>query len=61
MNKVKEFRQKKGLKQKQVANEMGISTANYSKKENGSIKFSVDEGCMLAKILDARVEEIFLN
>lgn len=42
-----------------MARLLGISTANYCKKEKGEIKFTLKEAHVVAKFFDKTIEEIF--
>ncbi|MDO5061992.1 MAG: helix-turn-helix transcriptional regulator [Peptostreptococcaceae bacterium] len=57
-------RLRRNLKQKDVANILGITEASYSRKENGLRSFTGDEIKRLALALDLdvmRVNEIFFD
>lgn len=56
---VKEFRKKLNLKQEDFANIIGVSKVNYSKKENGKIKFSLDEAHKISEHFNKSIELIF--
>lgn len=57
---LKELREEAGLLQKDVAEKLGISLSNYSKKENGIVKVSIVEANSLSKILKKDLSQIFL-
>ena len=57
---LKELREEAGLLQKDVAEKLGISLPNYSKKENGLVKVSIVEAKSLSKILKKDLRQIFL-
>ncbi len=57
---LKEFRNEVGLRQKDVAAQIGISVASYSKKENGLIKVSIIESKKMSEIFNKNLDEIFL-
>jgi len=59
--KLQETRIKKGLSQEQIANMLGMTQSNYSRKENGSSKISKQEWEKLSKTLQVPLEEIFEN
>lgn len=59
--KLKEFREKKQCTMNDLAKVIGKSKANYCKKENGDVKFSVNEALKLANYLNCKVEDIFSN
>lgn len=52
---------RKGLKQKDVAEYLGITKGTYSKKENGQIKFSLVEAYKLSKLFGTSVENLFFD
>ncbi len=58
---IKRFRQKLGLKQEDFAAIIGTSKVNYSKKENGIIKFSLEEAHKIANHFNKPIEFIFYN
>lgn len=57
--KLKELREKKGYTMEDLANVIGKSVPNYYKKENGDVKFSVNEALKISKFLKCKVETIF--
>ena len=57
--KVKYYREIKRLSQESVAFELGLNQSQYSRRENGSIKFDADEISHLSKILDVSATELF--
>lgn len=59
--KLKAKRVEKGLKQVDIAKMLGIATATYNHKENGSATFSFNEIIKLLDILDCKFEDIFLQ
>lgn len=59
MSKVKELREEMGLKQEIIAELLDISPANYCKKENGTIKYSLLEAKKIADYFNKTIEEIF--
>ena len=61
VNLLKSLRVRQGLKQKDVANILGINTNSYNSKENGKRKFTVEEALKLSKLFKCSVEDIFLN
>lgn len=61
MSKVKELREKLGIKQESAASHIHISNANYSKKENGIIKFSLSEAKAMAELLNTTIEYLFFD
>ena len=61
VNLLKSLRVRQGLKQKDVADILGIQTTSYNNKENGKRKFTVDEAIKLSKLFKCSIEDIFLN
>lgn len=61
MGKVKELRESKGIKQEEMAKITEMSTANYSKKENGVVKWALSEAKIIADFFDKSIEEIFFD
>lgn len=59
MNSVKAFRELIGKRQEDFAKIIGVSTVNYSKKENGMVKFSLDEAKKISLYFHKPIEEIF--
>lgn len=59
--KVREIREKKNIKQKDMAKLLGISKGNYSKKETGLIKFSLKEAKKISDYLDESIYELFFE
>lgn len=56
---IKAFRKDMGLRQEDFAEIIGVSKVNYGKKENGNIKFSLDEAHKIAKHFNKPIEAIF--
>lgn len=61
MSRIKEFREEHGYKQEYMAIFLNISPANYSKKENGIIKFSLPEAKKLADFFHTTIEALFFE
>jgi len=59
--KLKEAREEKGYTIDDMAKVIDKSVPNYSMKENGKVKFSVNEALKIADFLDKKVEDIFLR
>ena len=59
--KLKEIREKHGLMQEDVASVLGISPANYSKKESGKVKVSLDEAKKLSMLFGETIDVIFFS
>lgn len=56
---VKETRRSCGLTQEEVARYLGMTKCNYSKKENGQLRFSIDEAFKLSQLFKTTIEELF--
>lgn len=61
MSRVKELREARGLKQGDLADLLHISPANYNKKENGSIRYSLPEAKILADYFNTTIEALFFE
>lgn len=61
MSSVKAFRESLGLKQEDLAKIIHVSTVNYSKKENGSVKFSLNEARLISNHFNKPIETIFFT
>ena len=59
--KLKEIREKKGYTIEDMAQIINKSPCNYFKKENGDVKFSVNEALVISKFLKSKVEKIFFK
>jgi transcriptional regulator with XRE-family HTH domain len=55
-DRLKEARQKKGLKQKDMAEKLGISRAGYSRLENGYVELTTKNLLRIAEILDISMD-----
>lgn len=55
---IKQARLNAKMKQKELADKLGLSVAAYAKKENGRSKFYVDEILLLSKILDIPYDDL---
>jgi transcriptional regulator with XRE-family HTH domain len=58
-NTIRMIRIKQRLSQKFIAKELGLNQSQYSRRENGSIDFSVTEILKLKKIFNVSYEELF--
>jgi len=56
---IKNLRERKGLKQDTVANEMGISQAAYSKIENNITELTVRHCKILSRVFGVNVYDFF--
>lgn len=54
-------RKEKGYTAQDMARVIDQSIPNYSKKENGKVKFTLSEAFKIADFLDEKVENIFLK
>jgi len=61
MKQIRDFREKAGYKQEEVAKFLKMSAANYSKKESGNIKFSLQEAKDLSDLFGTTVDELFFT
>ena len=59
MSKVKQLREEANLKQEFFAEMLDVSPANYSKKENGLIKYTLAEAKTIADFFGKSIEEVF--
>ena len=48
--KVKFYRESKRISQESIAHELGLNQSQYSRRENGSIKFNSEEIALLGKL-----------
>ena len=58
-NKLKEARLKKGLSQETLADLVGMTQCNYSRRENGRKSISDAEWARISKVLDVKKEDIY--
>ncbi len=58
MNRLKDLREDKDLKQKDIANILNISQTNYSKYELGKINIPIDTLIKLAKFYNTSTDYI---
>lgn len=61
MQKLKQLRTEKGVMQKELAELIGVTPGTYSKKEAGSLRFSLKETQIIANFFNKRIEEIFFE
>ncbi len=57
--KIKNYRESIGMKQEEFAAIINVSKVNYSKKENGKVKFSLNEAYMISSYFKQPIEVIF--
>lgn len=60
MNRLKEFREKRGFSQTQLAFDVNVSARHIAFIENGSRNPSIELAFKIAKALNATLEDIFL-
>lgn len=61
MSAIRKFRESLGMKQEDFAEIIHVSKVNYSKKENGKVKFSLDEAFLISNHFNKPIEKIFSN
>lgn len=59
MSNIKKFRESVGQSQEEFAAIINVSKVNYSKKENGKVKFSLNEAFLISKHFNKSIEVIF--
>lgn len=59
MNNIKKLREERGINQKVFADLIDVSLSSYSKKEKGSVRFSLQEAKILSEYLRLSIDEIF--
>lgn len=59
MNKLKAYRERRGIKQIAVANALGVSRQTYSKWENNQEEMSVTQAKAACKFLGCPIDKIF--
>lgn len=61
MSKIRRLREKQHLTQAEMADYLGMSLANYGKKENNQIRFSINEAKRLSDFFGLSIEQIFFD
>lgn len=56
---LKKIRISKGISQEKLADLIGMTQSNYSRRENGKKEISTSEWKRIAKALDVNLEEIY--
>lgn len=56
---IRNFRESLGMKQEEFAAIINVSKVNYSKKENGKVKFSLNEAYTISNHFKKPIEDIF--
>lgn len=59
MSAIRRFRESLGLKQADFAEIIHVSKVNYSKKENGKVKFSLNKAFLISNHFKKPIESIF--
>lgn len=59
MNIVRKLREEKGFKQEDIAEVLDNSVSTYSKKENGKLRFSLEDAIKLSIFFHKPIEVIF--
>jgi transcriptional regulator with XRE-family HTH domain len=57
--KIKLLREDKKISQDYISHQLGLSQSQYSRRENGEVKFVAEEIGKLAKILEVSVSHIY--
>lgn len=58
---LKEIRQNKGLSQEELADLIGMTQSNYSRRESGKKKITEFEWKKIAKALNVKPEELYIK
>lgn len=58
---IKLFRENLGMKQEEFAEIIDTSKANYNKKENGNVKFSLEDARKISEHFNKPIEDIFFE
>lgn len=61
MHRLQELRAINNLQQSDLAALIGVTSATYSRKENGTIRFSLTEAKTIADFFDSAIEDIFFD
>ena len=61
MSNIRRLREKRHLTQAEMADYLGMSLANYGKKENNQIRFSINEAKRLSDFFGLSIEQIFFD
>ena len=61
MEKVKKLRLSRNLSQERIAGWLNMSVSAYSKKENGRLKWSLEEAKRLSMYYGLSIEELFFE
>ncbi len=58
---LRQLRKQCNISGEEVARILGLTKATYSKKENGLVKFSLEEAKIISTVLNKSIEEIFFE
>lgn len=59
---LRKIRQEKNIKAKEISEKLGLKTEGaYYKKETGTVPFTLEEGKIIADILQMPIEKIFFT
>ena len=58
-NRLRDIREDQDITQKKVAGMLNLTSGAYSRKENGTRGFTIDEAKKLARIFQVSIEELF--
>jgi DNA-binding XRE family transcriptional regulator len=58
---IKQYRLKNGITQQELVDILGIKQGTYSKKENGLVRFSLEEAKTIADHYNTSVDAIFFE
>lgn len=56
---IKFIRKNRNLKQQDVASYLKMSLSNYNKKENGKVKFSLEEAKKMSRLFQTDIDNFF--
>lgn len=59
--KLRELRVSQNISGEELAQILNLTKATYSKKENGLVKFSLEEAKLIADKFNKKIEEIFFE
>jgi len=60
-HKLASLRRYRNISQREMADEIGITTTSYSKKERGITQFTASEMFTIADLFEMKIDEIFLH
>jgi len=56
---IKTIREEKRISQEAIAYKLGMSQSQYSRRENGEVKFLADEIIQLSSALDSKISDLY--